>query len=55
MRRNRYWVYTSRDVRLAHALQRHLPFAYAWLMRVMSWTANRALPAVAEARRPDAA
>jgi NAD(P)-dependent dehydrogenase (short-subunit alcohol dehydrogenase family) len=55
VRRNRYWVYTSADIRFAHALQRHLPFAYNGLMRAMSWGANRALPEVSAARRPDAA
>ena len=55
VRRNRYWVYTSHDIRLAHALQRHLPFAYNGLMRAMSWGANRALPEVAAARRQDTA
>lgn len=55
MRRGRYWIYTSTDIRLAHALQRHLPFAYVGLMRLMNWGANKALPAVAEARQADAA
>jgi NAD(P)-dependent dehydrogenase (short-subunit alcohol dehydrogenase family) len=53
--RGRYWIYTSNDVRLAHALQRYVPFAYDWLMRVMNWGANKVLPAVAEARRENAA
>lgn len=54
VRRDRYWVYTSTDVRLAHALQRHVPFAYDWLMRAMNRGANMALPAVRQARRENA-
>lgn len=54
MRRRRYWVYTSADIRLVHAVQRWCPPAYVVLMRVMHRAANRALPAVAEARRADA-
>ncbi|MBC9731882.1 SDR family oxidoreductase [Nocardioides marmotae] len=53
VRRRRYWVYTSRDIQLAHLLQRYLPPAYVALMRVMSWGANKALPAVEQARRPE--
>lgn len=55
VRRNKYWVYTSIDIRLAHALQRYLPFAYNGLMRAMNWGANKALPEVEQARRPDVA
>ena len=55
VRRRRYWVYTSRDIWLAHLLQRYLPPAYTLLMRLMSWGANRALPAVEQARRPGGA
>lgn len=55
VRRDRYWVYTSTDIRLAHAAQRHFPFAYAWLMRAMNWGANTVLPDVERARRQDAA
>jgi NAD(P)-dependent dehydrogenase (short-subunit alcohol dehydrogenase family) len=32
--RNRYWVYTSRDIRVAHFLQRRFETPYALLMRV---------------------
>jgi NAD(P)-dependent dehydrogenase (short-subunit alcohol dehydrogenase family) len=53
VRRNRYWVYTSPDIRLAHALQRHLPAAYVMVMRAMNAGANRALPAVQQARLTD--
>jgi NAD(P)-dependent dehydrogenase (short-subunit alcohol dehydrogenase family) len=53
VRRNRYWVYTSNDIRLAHALQRHVPAAYVLLMRGMNAGANRALPAVQQARRTE--
>ncbi|WP_121258894.1 SDR family oxidoreductase [Nocardioides ferulae] len=55
VRRGRYWVYTSRDIQLAHLLQRYLPPAYSLLMRVMSWGANKALPEVERARRPERA
>jgi NAD(P)-dependent dehydrogenase (short-subunit alcohol dehydrogenase family) len=53
VRRNRYWVYTSRDIRLVHALQRHFPRGYALLMRAMNRVANRVLPDVRRARRSD--
>jgi NAD(P)-dependent dehydrogenase (short-subunit alcohol dehydrogenase family) len=52
VRRNRYWVYTSPDIRLIHALQRFFPPGYALAMTVMGYAANRALPEVASARRP---
>jgi NAD(P)-dependent dehydrogenase (short-subunit alcohol dehydrogenase family) len=32
--RNRYWVYTSRDIRLAHFLQRRFEAPYALIMRL---------------------
>lgn len=53
VRRNKYWVYTSGDIRLIHGVQRHCPPAYSLAMRVMNAGANRLLPAVQEARRPD--
>jgi NAD(P)-dependent dehydrogenase (short-subunit alcohol dehydrogenase family) len=34
--RNRYWVYTSRDIRIAHFLQRRFETLYALLMRVVN-------------------
>ena len=52
-RRNRYWVYTSADIRLVHWLQRYFPPGYALAMRVFSWGAHRVLPAVDRARRSD--
>lgn len=55
VRRNRYWVYTSFDIRLVHWLQRYFPPGYTVAMRVMSYGANRALPAVEQARRADLA
>jgi NAD(P)-dependent dehydrogenase (short-subunit alcohol dehydrogenase family) len=55
LRRGRYWIYTSTDVRLAHALQRYLPFAYSAVMRLMNWGANKALPSVDDARPASAA
>ncbi|TWG97199.1 short-subunit dehydrogenase [Nocardioides sp. J9] len=53
--RNRYWVYTSPDIRLVHWLQRYFPPGYAVAMRVFSYGANRVLPAVEQARRSDLA
>lgn len=55
MLKRRYWVYTSTDIRLAHALQRWCPPAYVVLMRLFNRGANRALPAVGRARRTDVA
>jgi short-subunit dehydrogenase len=51
VRRNRYWVYTSSDIRWLHALQRYLPPAYSLTMRAANAAANRVLPEVAQARR----
>jgi short-subunit dehydrogenase len=42
--RDRYWVYTSRDIRVAHFLQRRFETGYALVMRV----ANRRFTAIAE-------
>ncbi len=53
VRRNRYWVYTSADIRLVHWLQRYFPPGYALAMRVFNWGAHRVLPAVDQARRAD--
>src|SRR5689334_15419491 len=52
--RDRYWVYTSRDIRAAHALQRLAPPAYVGLMHVFNRAANRVLPDVGRARATDA-
>lgn len=49
--RNRYWVYTSTDIRLVHLLQRYFPPGYALVMTVLNRAANRALPAVGQAVR----
>lgn len=51
--RNRYWVYTSADIRLAHWAQRVVPPAYVLAMRLLNAGANRALPEVGRARRPE--
>jgi len=51
VQRNRYWVYTSNDIRLAHAAQRLCPPLYVALMRGLNVGANRALPEVRRARR----
>jgi NAD(P)-dependent dehydrogenase (short-subunit alcohol dehydrogenase family) len=32
--RNRYWVYTSSDIRVGHFLQRRFETPYVWLMRI---------------------
>jgi NAD(P)-dependent dehydrogenase (short-subunit alcohol dehydrogenase family) len=53
VRRNRYWVYTSSDIRTIHAVQRYCPPAYTLAMRVLNRAANRMLPAVGQARRAD--
>ena len=53
VRRNRYWVYTSPDIRLIHAVQRYCPPAYALAMRVLNHGANRVLPEVGRARRAE--
>jgi short-subunit dehydrogenase len=34
--RNRYWVYTSRDIRIGHFLQRRFETGYALLMRLVN-------------------
>ncbi|GAB2988340.1 SDR family oxidoreductase [Nocardioides montaniterrae] len=49
--RNRYWVYTSADIRLVHLLQRWFPPGYALAMRAFNLGANRVLPAVEKAQR----
>jgi NAD(P)-dependent dehydrogenase (short-subunit alcohol dehydrogenase family) len=51
VRRNRYWVYTSPDIRLIHAVQRYCPPAYSLTMRALNRGANRVLPEVGRARR----
>jgi NAD(P)-dependent dehydrogenase (short-subunit alcohol dehydrogenase family) len=55
VRRNRYWVYTSTDIRLAHWLQRWFPPGYVLAMRALGYGANRLLPDVERARRTDLA
>ncbi len=51
IRRNRFWVYTSNDIRMIHALQRYFPPGYRLAMTVLNRVANRMLPAVGAARR----
>lgn len=51
--RDRYWVYTSADIRLVHLLQRVNPPAYVLAMRAFHRIANRVLPEVEAARRPE--
>lgn len=53
VRHNRYWVYTSQDVRAAFLLQRYFPPGYVALMKAFNVGANRALPAVRRARRSE--
>ncbi|WP_212718950.1 SDR family oxidoreductase [Blastococcus sp. CCUG 61487] len=55
VRRNRYWVYTSSDIRLVHLLQRVCPPLYVGAMRLLNAGANRVLPEVERARRGTAA
>ena len=50
VRRNRYWVFTSFDIRLGHFAQRFFPPGYSLAMRVLNAGANKALPAVDAAR-----
>ena len=45
VRRNKYWVYTSDDIRLVHWLQRYFPPGYALAMRAFNSGRNRVLPA----------
>lgn len=47
VRRNRYLVYTSHDIRLLHLVQRVCPPLYVAVMRGMQLAMRRALPAVA--------
>jgi NAD(P)-dependent dehydrogenase (short-subunit alcohol dehydrogenase family) len=44
VRRNRYLVYTSRDIQAAYLLQRVFPPGYVLLMRAMNAAISRALP-----------
>jgi len=53
VRRNRYWVYTSPDIRIAHLAQRYFPPGYTVAMSVMNRVANKALPQVGRAVRED--
>ncbi|GAA3548591.1 short chain dehydrogenase [Aeromicrobium flavum] len=41
--RRRYWVYTSRDIRIGHYAQRWCPPAYALVMRALNRKLTRAL------------
>ena len=34
--RDRYWVYTSRDIQIAHFLQRRFETPYVWIMRAVN-------------------
>ena len=54
VRKNRYWVYTSPDIYVAHLAQRYFPPGYWIAMTVMNRVANRALPQVSRAVRDDA-
>jgi NAD(P)-dependent dehydrogenase (short-subunit alcohol dehydrogenase family) len=53
VKRNRFWVYTSPDIRFIHLLQRLFPPGYVLAMRAMNVAANRALPQVGRAVRDD--
>lgn len=52
VRRNRYWVYTSPDIHAIHLLQRYFPPGYVVAMHLFNRLANRVLPDVQRARRP---
>jgi len=52
IRHNKYWIYTSPDIRLVHLLQRYFPPGYALAMTIFNRAANRVLPDVQKARRP---
>lgn len=51
VRRGRYWVYTSGDIRLIHSIQRYVPPLYVAVMTGIHRFANRQVPAMQEARR----
>ena len=51
--RNKYWVYTSNDIRMIHLLQRYFPPGYALAMHGMNVGANKVLPDVARATRKE--
>ncbi|HET6152341.1 MAG TPA: SDR family oxidoreductase [Marmoricola sp.] len=53
IRKNKYWVYTSPDIKVAHLAQRYFPPGYVAAMKVMNAVANRALPQVGAATRED--
>jgi NAD(P)-dependent dehydrogenase (short-subunit alcohol dehydrogenase family) len=44
MGRGRYWVYTSRDIRLIHWVQRVFPPGYVGVMTIFNTVANRLIP-----------
>jgi NAD(P)-dependent dehydrogenase (short-subunit alcohol dehydrogenase family) len=54
VRKNKYWVYTSPDIRVAHLAQRYFPPGYVAAMKIMNTVANKALPDVGRAVRDDA-
>ena len=54
VRKNKYWVYTSPDIYVAHLAQRWFPPGYVLAMTIMNRVANRALPDVGRAVREDA-
>ena len=51
--RNKYWVYTSNDIRMVHLLQRYFPPGYALAMHGMNLGANKVLPDVSRAKRKE--
>jgi NAD(P)-dependent dehydrogenase (short-subunit alcohol dehydrogenase family) len=51
--RNKYWVYTSNDIRMIHLLQRYFPPGYSLAMHGMNVGANKVLPDVAKATRKE--
>ena len=51
VRRRRYWIYTSPDIRFIHTLQRLFPPGYVVVMELLSRYANHHLPQVERASR----
>ena len=51
VQRRRYWVYTSRDVRIGHWAQRWLPWGYEAIMRMLNRQLVRAADRAAGERR----
>jgi NAD(P)-dependent dehydrogenase (short-subunit alcohol dehydrogenase family) len=53
VRKGRYWIFTSPDIRAAFLLQRVCPPGYVALMKALNAVVARELPTALAARRPD--